>query len=138
MSTPKTDAAAFSTRDWFLQVVSADFARELETDNAALDEELRQTREILFHDLDRDRDGITTPHLAVVAGNAIAALRQQVADLTAEITEIQSACTCGAARDTKPEDPDPFDKSDDDEPDYDAPKPLTALENHLRNDEHRQ
>lgn len=48
--------------------------------------ELRQTRENLYHDLDRDRDDITTPHLAVVAGSVIAALRK---DVTASNTALE-------------------------------------------------
>lgn len=83
----------------------------------------------------------------------IAELRQQVADLTAEITQIQADCDhdwkdvddsfdhelgcevirfcrCEICGKTKPQ------EDVDDEPDYDLPKPLTPLENFERNDEH--
>lgn len=79
-TTPRTDAE-LETRG----CVDEYLCRDLERECTALKEELRQTRENLYHDLDRNRDDITTPHLAVVAGNTIAALRKDVAATNAAL-----------------------------------------------------
>ncbi len=60
----------------------------LAADNARLKESDAQTRFNLYADLDRSPDDITTPHLAIVAGNAIAALKVQNAKLTAQLAEV--------------------------------------------------
>lgn len=64
--TPRTDAICLETNE----TGAWDFARQLER-------ELNQTREILQSGLDRDKDDTITPHLAVVAVNAIAQLRDE-------------------------------------------------------------
>lgn len=46
---------------------------------AKLREKLAQARENLYSGLDRDRDDITTPHLATVAINALTLAREQLA-----------------------------------------------------------
>lgn len=60
----------------------------IDTATAKLREELEQTRENLYAGLDRDRDDITTPHLATVAVNALALAREELAQVRGDACKL--------------------------------------------------
>src|SRR4051812_32839422 len=68
--------------------VSNIIQQAIDTATAKLREELEQTRENLYAGLDRDRDDITTPHLATVAVNALALAREELETSEAATNEL--------------------------------------------------
>lgn len=73
-----------------LEKLRAEEADGLNAEIEILRRELTQVRAALFKDLDRNQDDVTTPHLAIVAGNALAELRATAASQTKKIEALEA------------------------------------------------
>lgn len=119
-TTPRTDANCFSATterpssgDFELEVVYADFARGLERDAALLRKEL---------------ETLTTDFQAVCPHEDWEKVDNSFShEFGTQVIRFEQCTVCGKHRDWDDEGP---------EPDYDAEKPLTPMQNHQRNDEH--
>lgn len=120
--TPRTNAAT-QCCNTHPDYVHAEFARTLERELANTQKELESVRLEFQAACDHDWEKVDASFSH---------------EFGTEVIHYQQCEKCGKRAewdDIEHDDSDPPER-DDDEPNYDAPKPLTPLENHQRNDEH--